>query len=92
MGRLNRIHFIRKLNRKKYEQFGDKLSLSISIESMRVPLRTKLFEIFSFVHRHHRMNSGYGSDLVTALRDVVNETNWFCAGSVAKLKKYTCNR
>lgn len=39
-----------------------------------------------------RMNSGYGKDLVTALRDVVNGTNWYCAGPVSKLKKYTCNR
>ncbi|XP_055997018.1 uncharacterized protein LOC125646993 isoform X2 [Ostrea edulis] len=38
------------------------------------------------------MNSGYDSDLVAALRDVVNGTNWFCAGPVPRLKKYVCNR
>lgn len=38
------------------------------------------------------MNSGYEKDLVTALRDVVNGTNWYCAGPVSKLKRYTCNR
>lgn len=41
---------------------------------------------------HKIMNSGYEKDLVTALRDVVNGTNWYCAGPVSKLKKYTCNR
>ncbi|XP_061173710.1 uncharacterized protein LOC133182870 isoform X2 [Saccostrea echinata] len=57
-----------------------------------VIFRKKHRNFFLLLHCQQRMSSGYNKDLVTALRDVVNETNWYCAGPVAKLKKYICNR
>ncbi|XP_062577685.1 uncharacterized protein LOC134239530 [Saccostrea cucullata] len=55
-------------------------------------LGKKLWKIFLLHHCQQRMTSGYNKDLVTALRDVVTGTNWYCAGPVTKLKKYICNR